>query len=413
MDYIDLDSRQKQNLGLLLGVSLFFWISITVLFPTLPTYVEYLGGTKPEIGLIMGSFAVGSLFSRTLLGYLADTKSRKLVLYIGVIIAALSPLNYLFVQTILPLSIVRAIHGISISAFTTAYSALVIDFSPIKHRGRVIGYMSLVTPIGMSIGPVFGDLLKENFGYTTLFIVSSICGFLGLLLVVAMRKESNSNSYSSSGTNNNDSSHSFHKILSSHSLVIPTLVLLLIGLLFGTIITFLPLFLEEKGLEFSAGLFYTLASITSFLSRIFLGRVADKFGRGLFITTSILCYFSSMILLTQATGSQQLYLAPIFEGIGAGILMPMIITLVSDRSSPQERGQVYSVCLGGYDLGIALAGPIVGILGSELTYQTIFTFSSNLALIAFILFIVQSNPTIKTSLAFAVGKREDLYYREN
>ena len=94
MDYIDLDSRQKQNLGLLLGISLFFWISITVLLPTLPTYVEYLGGTKPEIGLIMGSFAVGSLFSRTLLGYLADTKSRKLVLYIGVIIAALSPLNF-------------------------------------------------------------------------------------------------------------------------------------------------------------------------------------------------------------------------------------------------------------------------------------------------------------------------------
>ena len=228
-----------------------------------------------------------------------------------------------------------------------------------------------------------------------------------------MRKESNFNSYDVSDTDNNNLSHSFYKILSSHSLVIPTLVLLLIGLLFGTIITFLPLFLEEKGLNFNAGLFYTLASITSFLSRIFLGKVADRFGRGLFITTSILCYFSSMILLTQATGNQQLFLAAIFEGIGAGILMPMIIALVSDRSSPQERGQVYSVCLGGYDLGIALAGPIIGILGSQLTYQTIFTLSSNLALIAFILFISQSNRTVKTSLAFAMGKRKDLYYREN
>lgn len=413
MDYTDLGFRQKQNLGLLLGVSLFFWISITVLLPTLPTYVEYLGGTKPEIGLIMGSFAVGSLFSRTLLGYLADTKSRKLVLYIGLIIATLSPLNYLIVQTIFPLAIVRAIHGISIAAFTTAYSALVIDFSPIKHRGRIIGYMSLVTPIGMSIGPVFGDLLKEHFGYITLFTVSGSCGLLGLLLVAAMRKESKLNSYDSSDTDNSNLSHSFHKILSSHSLIIPTLVLLLIGLLFGTIITFLPLFLEEKGLDFSAGLFYTLASITSFLSRIFLGRVADRFGRGLFITASILSYFSSMILLTQATGSQQLFLAAIFEGIGAGILMPMIIALVSDRSSPQERGQVYSVCLGGYDLGIALAGPIIGILGSQLSYQTIFTLSSNLALVAFILFISQSNRTIKTSLGFAMGKRKDLYYLEN
>ena len=116
-----------------------------------------------------------------------------------------------------------------------------------------------------------------------------------------------------------------------------------------------------------------------------------------------------MILLTQATGGRQVLLAAIFEGIGAGTLLPMMIALISDRSSSYERGRVYSVCLGGFDLGMAFAGPLVGSLGSHLSYQTIFTFTGSIALVAFVLFISQSNYNFQTSFSFALGKEKDLY----
>lgn len=50
----------------------------------------------------------------------------------------------------------RAFHGVSIAAFTTGYSALVVDLSPPKQKGELIGYMSLAVPIGMAIGPAMG-----------------------------------------------------------------------------------------------------------------------------------------------------------------------------------------------------------------------------------------------------------------
>ncbi|MDJ0510560.1 MAG: MFS transporter [Crocosphaera sp.] len=409
--YSSLKPQQKRSLGSLLLIGLFFWISITTLLPTLPTYIKYLGGTRAHVGLVMGSFAIGLLSSRTGLGYLADTKSRKLVLCIGIVVAGLAPLGYLLIKAVFPLIAVRAIHGVSIAAFTTAYSALVVDLSPLKQRGELIGYMSLVQPIGMSMGPALGGLLQENFGYPILFIVSAIFGFLGLFLVATIQEKANFEH--KKNTNFQGKARNFQQMLFSHSLLIPALILFLFGLLFGTLITFLPLFLEESNLGFNAGLFYTVSAIASFSSRIFSGQASDRYGRGLLITGSIVCYFLSMILLNQATGSTQLLLAAIFQGIGSGILIPTLIALISDRSSFVERGRVFSVCLGGFDLGMAFAGPVVGTLGSNLSYPTIFIISSGLALMAFLLFITQCNQTVKSSFRFALGKEKDLYSFEN
>ncbi len=405
--YSSLQPQQRRSLGFLLGMGLFFWISITTLLPTLPTYIKYLGGTRSQIGLVMGSFAIGLLCSRTLLGYLADTKSRKLVLSIGMIVAGLTPLGYLLIQSVLPLIAVRAIHGVSIAAFTTAYSALVVDLSPIKQRGELIGYMSLVNPIGMSIGPALGSFLQDFSGYTALFIASASFGLSGLFLLGSIPEKSCFHHHKDSAFH--VKSRNFKQMLTSHSLVIPALILLMIGLFFGTLITFLPLFIQETNLGFSAGLFYTTAAIASFSSRIFSGPASDRYGRGPLITVSLLCYCISMILLTQATDGRQVLLAAIFEGAGAGTLIPMMIALISDRASSYERARVYSVCLGGFDLGMALAGPLVGSLGSDLSYQVIFTISGSLALVAFLLFISQSNASLKTSFSFALGKEKDLY----
>ena len=173
--------------------------------------------------------------------------------------------------------------------------------------------------------------------------------------------------------------------------------------------TFLPLFLREADLGLSAGLFYLVAAIASFSARFFSGQASDRYGRGLLITVSLLCYFVSMILLTQAEGPRTLVLSAAFEGLGAGVLIPMIIALISDRSSYQERGRVYSVCLGGFDLGVAIAGPVIGVFGTVLSYQSIFAFNGSLAAIALFLFASQSNKNLKTSFSFALGKEKDLY----
>ncbi len=56
---------------------------------TLPLYIKDIGGTPQQVGFVMGAFALGVILTRPWLGKLADRRSRKLVVLIGLAIARL------------------------------------------------------------------------------------------------------------------------------------------------------------------------------------------------------------------------------------------------------------------------------------------------------------------------------------
>jgi MFS family permease len=368
---LSLEPYIKRNLIILFTAGLLFWTSITLLLPTLPAYIQDVGGTTQQVGLVMGCFAIGLLCSRTWLGQVADRRSRKIVVLIGTIVAAIAPIGYIFGQSIGSLATIRAFHGISIAAFTIGYSALVVDFAPKEHRGKLIGYMNLSVPLGMGIGPALGGFLQANTDYKTLFTVSAACGFLALILSSQLQELLEHNQFSQPELK--QPVRGFKELIRDPALVIPGIVLFLIGLVFGTLVAFLPLYVRELQLNFNVGLFYTVVAIASFSIRILVGRVADLYGRGVLISFSLVFYIISMLLLTKADSQEMLLLAGVAEGMGAGILIPTVLTLISDRSYANERGKVYALCLGGFDVGIALAGPILGFVESYLSYRGVFS----------------------------------------
>ncbi len=414
-----LESSTKQKLINLFTAGLLFWISITLLLPTLPTYIQAMGGTTQQVGIVMSCFAIGLIASRTWLGKVADRRSRKIVILIGTLVAAIAPVFYLAVHSVLGLGFVRAFHGISIAAFTIGYSALVVDLAPLQHRGTLIGYMNLAVPIGMSVGPAVGGFLQytgkqyvpEGTGYEVLFVISAICGVLAFALSNQIKETSWSVAVAQQAST--IIHRDFWQLAKDPGLIVPTIVLLLIGLVFGTLVAFLPLFVSELGLDFNVGLFYTAVAIASFSVRLFVGRASDRYGRGLFISGALVCYIISMILLTQASTPVMLIFSAIAEGAGAGILIPLILTLISDRSYSNERGKVFALCMGGFDVGIALGGVTLGSLSYILGgYRGIFSLAAILAFVALVIFVTQSGKNLHHSLSFALGKASDAYALE-
>ncbi|MCA1993246.1 MAG: MFS transporter, partial [Coleofasciculus sp. S288] len=173
--------------------------------------------------------------------------------------------------------------------------------------------------------------------------------------------------------------------------------------------TFVPLFIRATGINLNAGWFYTAAALASFNMRLITGRASDRYGRGLFITGGLACYVLSMFLLSQARSPQAFLVAGLIEGAGAGTFIPMMVALISDRSASNERGQVFSVCIGGFDLGIAIAGPFFGSIADLLGYRGIFLASTALAFLALIFFMTQSSKNFSRSLRFATGRESDSY----
>ncbi len=399
---------------LVLGASGFlFWSSLASLLPTLPLYVQSLGSTHQQVGIIMGAFAIGLLLFRAPLGRLADYRSRKLVVLIGLAAVAIAPMGYLHFSTIPLLLATRVFHGISIAAFTTAYMALVVDIAPEQHRGELIGYMSLVNPIGVAIGPAMGGLLLEAMGYQALFIMSTLLGAVGFWCAWQVQEPTKPSSVRDSVGDRPSQWQQIHDLLANHALSIPTLVLLLVGIAFGAMSAFLPLFMQAIEVKLNPGFFYTAAAISSFWIRILVGRASDLYGRGMFITLSLVFYTASMVLLAgHPIHNPQPWLfllAGALEGAGSGILIPTTVALVADRSDPSQRGQVFGVCIGGFDLGMALGGPLLGMVAQTFGYTNLFTCAAVLTATAIALFSTQSSKTLSYSFKFATGQIHDIY----
>lgn len=440
-------------MGILFASGLLFWMSMSSLLPTLPAYIEDMGAQPKQVALVMSFFAIGLLGSRIWLGQLADESldrflkniplfppinrliflvgkllfgslvyypSRKVIILIGATVAAIAPICYLLFNQIPQLMAIRAFHGISIAAFTTGYSALVVDISPPKQKGELIGYMSLVIPLGMAVGPAVGGFLQEYSSYQTLFLFCAGCSILSLSLASQVRefpperrkeiREEQKKSSPDSNSEKEDFGRSFKELFLDRSFFVPTLVLLLVGSLFSTIVTFLPLHIRELDINFNVGFFYTGTAIASFSMRFFAGQASDMYGRGRFITLSLLCYIISMVILVSAQTPPSLIVAALFEGAGAGMLLPITIALISDRCTFRERGKVFSLCVGGFDVGVAIGSAILGSLFLDFGgYTFLFAIAGIMATIALVIFMTSANKNLLHSLKFAWGSTPDYH----
>ena len=405
----DIEPQPRRSLLTLFTAGLLFWSSMASLLPTLSLYVQSVGGTKQQIGFVMGAFAIGLLLSRAQLGKLADSRGRKQVLLVGTSVAAIAPLGYLLAHSIPLLLLIRAFHGISIAAFTTAYSALVTDLSPPGKRGELIGYMSLVSPIGLAFGPAIGGFVQAWVGYTPLFAMSAAFAATAVFFTCKIAEPNFADLTKSDSLSEAKNSQKYWQMLWNPRVRVPALVLLVVGLVFGTLSTFMPLFIQETKVNLNPGLFYSTAAIASFGIRVVTGRASDKYGRGLFISGGLICYVLSMLLLYLANNRGAFLISALFEGCAGGTVMPMMVTLMSDRCEPHERGRLFSLCIGGFDLGIAIAGPTLGFVAEQVGYRNMFGLAAGLAGLALLIFITQSSKGLSNSLKFAIGRGKDVY----
>lgn len=407
----------------LFAAGLCFWAGLAGLLPTLPLFIATLGGSGQQIGIVMASFAVGLLVARPYLARLADERGRKVVLLVGLSAIAIAPFGYLLMlfvpRVIVPVAIagyifsldssillmmaIRAFHGLSIAAFVVAYSALVLDLAPPANRGELLGYMTLVNPIGLALGPALGGFLYEARGFTTAFLAMGLLGIVGLVLVARLHEPYRPSSDSDA------SSKEFWGQLWSGRVRTPAIILLLVGLAFGTLSTFVPLYVQETGLALNVGLIYTASALASFMSRLVAGRASDRYGRGRFITASLLIYSLAMGMFWLARSVPMFLLAGLVQGFAGGTLIPMIAALMGDRSTASDRGRTFGLAMVGFDIGIALAGPIFGTIADQLGYRGIFGLSGVMTLVGLVIFAIANSKDLSHSLRFALGHGQDVY----
>ncbi|MBX2862973.1 MAG: MFS transporter [Leptolyngbyaceae cyanobacterium MAG.088] len=420
--FVGLEPVLRRNLVAIFVAGLCFWAGLAGLLPTLPLYIEQFGATGQQIGWVMASFAIGLLVMRPVMARMTDERGRKPVLLLGLLAIAIAPLLYWLVpflpgqtwqlnlgpyrwqieSAIVFMMVFRAFHGLSIASFMTAYNALVADVAPPTQRGELIGYMSLVNPIGMALGPALGGYLHAVSGFVQVFISMAILGAVGLACAVTITEPQREMSQV-------PRQDVFWSLLWMPAVRIPALMLLLVGLAFGGLATFVPLYARESNLLINIGFIYTASAICSFIIRLLVGKASDRYGRGPFITLGLVFYSLSMIALWLADSEATVLLAAAMQGMGGGMLIPMVAALMTDRSRPTERGLMFGLCLTGFDVGIALAGPLMGQIADLTSYRDIFGVAALMTIIGLIVFVTTSSKDVTHSLEFSLRGGKDIY----
>lgn len=152
----------------------------------LPLYFrQELGLPVSFIGVIISTYMITDVASRTPFGWLTDRIGRKPVLLFGVALSAAVIPAMMRWRSPEALLILNALNGIGAGAIWPSIYATVADSFGAERRGVVLGMLNMVMLGGLASGPVSGNFLIGLTSYSTTFlfcivlvvVVGGIVGF--------------------------------------------------------------------------------------------------------------------------------------------------------------------------------------------------------------------------------------------
>ena len=333
----------KNMLLLLTSICLFF-SSFYLLFPVLPLYVNSLGGDQADVGFIVGVFTLSSVLVRPALGTYTDKFGRKPFLLSGNIIFFVSPFFYFSASTVCALFLVRVFHGLGLAAFTVSSVAMTADMSPPSRRGEAFGAFGLAAMVALTGSPAVGTWILDHYSFTAVFLTGAALAGLSILLSLLV-KESHHHQ------NNPEGNHPIKKV------VIPSVIILLCTVTYGSIVAFLPFFAYNIP---SYGLFYTFYAFSSIAIRIPVGRISDRVGRQKIIFPGLLITAVSLVVLSSSNSLVLLITSGTLYGLGFSSVYPTLTALLVDRIPEEARARGLSYFTASFDMGIALGSVVFG-----------------------------------------------------
>ena len=146
----------------------------------------------------LGSLAAVSVYSveglaglggRLLLGLLADRYGAKRVLVCALLVQAISIATYLKVNELREFYALAVIFGVAYGGGMPLYASLARDYFGQRIMGTVFGAATMLSSLGMSIGPVAGGWVFDTYNnYAWLYIASAAVAVGAVLLATLFPK---------------------------------------------------------------------------------------------------------------------------------------------------------------------------------------------------------------------------------
>lgn len=366
-----------RDFSLIFTSNFFIFLGFQMTLPTIPLFVEQLGGNDQLIGVVVGIFTFSALLIRPYAGHALESRGRKFVYLIGLSIFVLSVGSFGFVKSLLILFLIRIIQGVGWGFSTTASGTIATDLIPVRRRGEGMGYYGLSGNMALALGPTLGLAFTGIISFKSLFLICALLGLIAFMLSSRIRYKQ---------VDPVPVQHQKWDFYEKTALP-PSLLLFFLTVTFGGIASFLPLYSAQKGIE-GITWYFLLYAFALLLTRTFAGRLYDLKGhRAVFIPGTLLILIS-MGLLSWLPNSTVLFTAAILYGLGFGTVQPALQAWSVKESPPHRRGMANATFFSFFDLGVGVGAMAFGQIGHWFGYSTIYVVAGVSVLMSILFYIL-------------------------
>ncbi|MBN1115833.1 MAG: MFS transporter [Bacteroidales bacterium] len=330
----------NKNVLLIFGITLFAVMGVASISPALPKIQDAFELEKGQIKWLISVFTIPGFILTPFMGVLADKYGRKIILVPSLILFAIGALLCVFSSSYEQLLVFRLIQGIGGASLSSINVTLIGDFFKGQNRVKVMGYNASVLSIGTASYPAIGGFLA-SINWNAVFMLPLVAVPLAFLVLIYMDKTELKpmNSLAAYFIN-------LWKAISKVKVVGLFLINVLVFIiLYGCYLTFFPIFLKDT---FNAdsiliGITMSLMSVITAISASQLGRVNLLLSAKNLLLLSSVSYLVSMVLLANTVSWSFVIPAVIIFGMGHGLFVPNVQTLLVGMSTTNERAAFMSI----------------------------------------------------------------------
>ena len=363
---------------LLILSNFLMYITYYAILSALPIYlVSDLHASKMQVGVVVGVYTVASVLVRPFSGFALDKFGRRTVFLSALVIYTLLFSGYLIAVTIASLIFLRFAQGLTWGFTTVSGSTIAVDNIPVSKRGQGIGYFSLSTTLGMSVGPVIGLFICHQWGYTAMFITGCFISIssLACAYLVHLRKRFLVRKHIQLKWNS----------LFEKSSIRPSLNVFITMIAYGGLVSFIALYGREIGIQ-NSSLYFLVFSIGIAAARLTAGKEFDRHGPGKIITLCLILLIIGFPLLALAKNAVLFYTSAIIIGFGNGVIFPTFQSMVNNLADSAHRGVANSTLYTAVDLGMGFGMIMAGLIAQKISISSIFWINSLVCLAGLIFF---------------------------
>lgn len=356
-------SHLKKNITIpvLSLVTFVGFLDTHLLIPIMALYLSDLGIGIGLVGLIIGVYSIVNTPANIIFGRVVDRIGFKRPLVIGLLGDAAAMFFYTISHLPFHFFLVRILHGIAGGMVGPATMSGIANQSTATNRARIMSFYGMALAAATLVGYGSSAMMSSKLGYPPVFWMGGGLLIVGAAATFLLRDNRLLPAVTGQASTPNRSWRDIWALIRRRELIGPYAVIFAQYFSFGSVVTILPVYIRQFGMEsFHVGMMLAAFAVMFIIVQVPVGNLADRSGRRTLSSMGIVLGVIALALLPFFQTFALLAVCTSVYGVAYGMIFPSVTAMLTDVTSEKERGLATGLFHALLTAGVAVGAPVMG-----------------------------------------------------